>query len=397
MSLAAMRWTTLVTILSLTAFCFCGTGCSYFQSASTDEDVDIAEIEEPLKDDEDEVKPQEFRSSAPLKKGTIEARLKIGDRFPLIKTVERSLTQIDKEGTHVSSSRAEITLSLVVDNILADGRKQISAHYQRICYEQDIQGNRIVYSSDQPLDQVPQEALLYSGLVNNGFSFWIGSDNNVIDVIEFNEFLHRCLRNVPAQYQTGIQRQIESTKGEGYIASFLDESIGLIPYDSNLTQPDISLKTGAVWELAPQVSEIPIPMTTITRCVLKELSTNSAEVLLTGRISGSPNPMTIQDSEVDMKVLVKGGHSTGTCRFDRKTGFPTDSRIQRSVELVVELPDGQKIQQIKESRSSFTAITDSSHYPVSGIEPQTQQTGFPNESQNNHQRRVVRAAGFRQN
>ena len=138
-------------------------------------------------------------------------------------------------------------------------------------------------------------------------------------------------------------------------------------------------------------------MTTITRCVLKELSTNSAEVLLTGRISGSPNPMTIQDSEVDMKVLVKGGHSTGTCRFDRKTGFPTDSRIQRSVELVVELPDGQKIQQIKESRSSFTAITDSSHYPVSGIEPQTQQTGFPNESQNNHQRRVVRAAGFRQN
>ena len=397
MSLAVMRSTTLVTILSLTAFCVCGSGCSYFQSGSTDEDIDIAEIDEPLKDDEDDYKPKEAWSDTSLKKGTVVVRLKIGDRFPLSKTVERRLTQIDKEGTHVSSSRAEFMITLVIDNILADGRKQISAHYQRIRYEQDIQGNRIVYSSDQPQDQVPQDALLYSGLVNNGFSFWIGSDNKVIDVSEFNEFLQRCLRNVPAQYQAALQRQLESTKGEGYIASFIDDSIGLIPYDSNLTHPDIALKPGTVWELAPQMCETPIPMTTNTRCVLKELSTDSAEVLLTGRISGSPNSITIQNSEADIKVLVKGGHSTGSCRIDRKTGFPTDSRIQRSVELVVELPDGQKIQQIKESRSTVAAIPDSSQKPSFGSEPQAEQTSFPNESQNNEQRRVVRAEGFRQN
>ena len=397
MSLAAVRWTTLVTIFSITAFCLCGSGCSYFQSSSTDEDIDLTEVDEPDKLDAVEEKPKEMWSESTLKKGTVEPRLKIANRFPLLKTVEHRLTQTDKEGSHVSSSRAEIMMSLVVETILPDGRKQIAVRYQRIRYEQDIQGNRIVYSSDQPAEQVPQEALLYSGLVNNGFSFWIGSDNKIIEVWEFNEFLQRCLRNVPAQQQATLRRQLESTKGEGYIASFVDDSIGMIPYDSNLAQPDIALKTGAAWELDPQTCESPIPMITNTRCILKDLSTDSAEILLTGRTSGSPNPFTIQTPDGDLKVLVKGGHSSGACRIDRKTGFPKDSRIQRSVELVMELSDGQKIQQIKETFSTLTSIVDYPQKPVSGSEPQSQQTSFPNENGGNDQHRVVRAGGFRQN
>jgi hypothetical protein len=397
MSLAAVRWTTLVTILGITAFCLCGSGCSYFQSSSTDEDIDLTEVDEPDTLDVVEEKPKEMWSESPLKKGTAEPRLKIGNRFPLLKTVEHRLTQTDKEGSHVSSSRAEIMMSLVVETVLPDGRKQIAVRYQRIRYEQDIQGNRIVYSSDQPAEQVPQEALLYSGLVNNGFSYWIGSDNKIIEVREFNEFLQRCLRNVPAQHQATLRRQLESTKGEGYIASFIDDSIGMIPYDSNLTQPDISLKTGATWELEPQTCESPIPMVTNTRCVLKDLSTDSAEVLLTGRISGSPNPFTIQNPDGDFKVLVKGGHSSGACRVDRKTGFPTDCRIQRSVELVVELPDGQRIQQIKETLSTLAAIADYPQKSGSSLEPQAQQSSFQTENGGNDQRRVVRAGGFRQN
>ena len=397
MSLAAMRWTTLLTIFGVAVFCFAGSGCSYFQSNATDDDIDLTEMDEPAKADADDEEPDEMPSSPPLKKAMVAARLKIGDRFPLLKTVEHRLTQIDNAGSHNSSSRAEIMMTLAIENILEDGRKQISARYQRIRYEQDIQGNRIVYSSEQPAEQVPPEALLYSGLINNGFSFWIDSKNKVIDVVEFNEFLQRCLRNVPAQQQASFHRQFEAMRGAGYIASFIDDSIGMIPYDWNSNQTDTAFKTGAAWELEPQTCETPIPMMTNTRCVLKELSTDFAEVLLTGRISGSPNPYTIQNPDGDLKVLVKGGHTSGTCRFDRKTGFPTDSRIQRSIEFVMELPDGQRLQQIKETRSTLAAITDYPQKPGLGSEPQVHQTNFQNEFGGQEQRRVVRAEGFRQN
>ena len=397
MKFAAVRWTTLVTILGVTTFCMSNSGCSYFHSASTDEDIDISEIDEPVTSDEIETLPHEKQSAPLTKKSAVAAGLKIGDRFPFSKTVEHRLTQTDKEGVHVSASRAEITMSLAVDNVLADGRKQISARYHQIRYLQDIQGNRIIYSSDQPPEQAPQEAILYSGLVNNGFSFWIGPNNKVIDVVEFNDFLQRCLRNVPPQNQAALQRQLECTKGEGYLTSFIDDSIGLIPYESNSSPPDSAFETGAVWELEPQTCETPIPMVTNTRCVLKDCSTDFAEVLLTGRISGSPNPFTIQNPDGDFKVLVKGGHSSGVCRFDRRTGFPTDSRIQRSVEFVMELPDGQRIQQTKETLSTFSAIAEFPQKSVSGLEPQAQQTGFQDETGSKDQRRVVRAGGFRQN
>ncbi len=397
MSLAAVRWTTLLTILCISTFCLLNSGCSYFQSASNDEDIDLSEIDEPVKDEEIEAVPNEKRSDSPMRKGAVESRFRIGEKFPFSKTVEHRLTQNDTEGTHVSGSRAEITMSLTIEKVLADGRKQISSRYHQIRYEQNIQGNRIVYSSDQPAEQVPTEALLYSGLVNNGFSFWIGPDNKVIDVVDFHDFLQRCLRNVPHQHQAVLQRQLESAKGEGYITSFIDDSIGLLPYESNLTEPDIAIETGAVWELEPQSCETPIPMVTNTRCVLNERSTDSAEVSLTGRISGSSNPFTIQNPDGDFKVLVKGGHSSGTCRFDRRTGLPTDSRIQRSVEFVMELPDGQRIQQTKVTQSIFSAIVESPQKPAYGSEPQAQQSNFPDEIRGKDQRRVVRAGGFRQN
>jgi hypothetical protein len=397
MSLARVRWTTLVTALSVTVFCFCESGCSYFQPSSTDEEMDLAEIDEPIKPDEEDVTSEELLPKTSQKKSGTDSFPKIGDRFPLSKIIENRLTQSDNEGSHISSSRAEIMMSLVIDNILADGRKQITVRYHQIRYEQEIQGNRIAYSSDQPPELAPKEALLYSGLVNNGFSFWIGSNNKVIELIGFNDFLQRCLRNVPAQHMAATQRQLESTSGEGSIANFIDDSIGMIPYDSNLKHPDISLQPGAVWEPEPQTCETPIPMVTNHRCILKELAPNSAELLLTGRISGSANPMVIHNPDGDFKVLIKGGHSTGTCRIDRKSGFPTDSRIQRSVEFVMELPDGERIHQIKETLTTLAALVEAPPRPVSSLEPRVQQTSFQNEVGGENHRRVVRAGGFRQN
>ena len=63
----------------------------------------------------------------------------------------------------------------------------------------------------------------------------------------------------------------------------------------------------------------------------------------------------------------------------------------------MELPDGQRIQQTKETLSTFSAIAEFPQKSVSGLEPQAQQTGFQDETGSKDQRRVVRAGGFRQN
>ena len=389
MSLAILRWTAFVTIL-----CVSITGCSYFQGTATDDDVDLSEIEDGGKAAPLERGNSEIAEVLPPAVGELELKLKAGDRFPLSKTVEHRLTQTDKDGTRVSTSRTNMVLSLVVDDVFADGRKQMTVRYHRVQYEQDIRGKRIAFSSDNTTESVPTEALLYAGLANNGFSFWIGPNNKIASVVDFGDFLRRCLRNVPEQYKNSVQQQLEATKGEDGIANFIDDSIGLLPYSGDPSHPAVAVKEGSAWELEPRRTESPIPMMVTTRCILKELSSNSAEILLTGRISGSPNPVTMRNADGDIKILVKGGHCTGSCRVDRQTGLPTQSQVQRYLELAMELPDGQRIQQNKDTMSTITAFLDQSQKATANSDTRVQQTNFQNAIGGESRRRVVPAGSL---
>ena len=386
MSLAIVRWTALITVFVMSV-----SGCSYFNTTAVDEDVDLTEIDESEKADPLDGGKSGLANNAPLAEGELELKLKVGDRFPLSKTVEHRLIQTDKDGTRLSTSRTDMVLSLVVDDVLADGRKQLTARYHRVKYEQDIRGKRISYSSDNPLESVPAEALLYAGLANNGFSFWIGSNNKIASVVDFGDFLRRCLRNVPEQHKKSVQQQLESTKGEDGISNFIDDSIGLLPYSGDPKHPAVAVKEGSSWELEPRRTDSPIPMLVTTRCILKDLSANSAEILLTGQISGSPDFVTMRNADGEIRVLVKGGHCSGTCRVDRKTGLPTQSQIQRSLELAMELPDGQKIQQNKDTLSTITAFLDQSPKPSANADSRVQQTNFQNAIGNESHRQVVPA------
>jgi len=352
-------------------------GCNYFRGASSDVDADLAELED---DDTRELAANAKGGSAPVE-GELELKLKVGDRFPLTKRVEQRLTQQDGQGVSIYRSLTEMLLSLSVDEI-RDGNKLLTVRYHRVRYGHDIAGKRVEYSSDSQ-QSVPPEALAYAGLHENGFSFWIGPDNRVIELIGFTEFLQRCVRNVPPQLRASVLAQLEGTHSEKDLANFIDEGIGLLPYSNDPHHPAVAVKVGSAWDLKPRMSEGPIPMQINTRCVLKELTDNTAEISLIGKVVNDAAPVVVRDGQRDMKVFVRGGHCSGTCQIDRRTGLPTKSLVNRYLEMTVQMADGSEIQQRKETLTSISSYLDqpmnSPQQAATRYDSDIQQTGHSRE------------------
>ena len=127
---------------------------------------------------------------------TLDLNLAVGDRFPLLKTVEQTLTQQTPAGPSLSRSTLELLLAIEVEEV-RDGNKRLGVRYHRVRYRQDIAGEQVEYDSEAPPHSLPAELQIYAGLLDNGFSFWIDADNQISELVGFNEFLTRCVRMVP--------------------------------------------------------------------------------------------------------------------------------------------------------------------------------------------------------
>jgi hypothetical protein len=129
------------------------------------------------------------------------------------------------------------------------------------------------------------------------------------------------------------------------VASFVDDSVGMLPAEADGARASAGLRIGSAWQLAPRQYQSPAPMVEQTHCIVKQLSPEAAEVSLFGKITPgsatSPIPGT-------MSVAIREGHATGQCHFDRRTGLPTKSHIERRVSMLVTLPDGTQVAQEKE-------------------------------------------------
>ena len=327
-------------------------GCNYFQGSQADADAELAELE-----DEDTKGMESDSKDDSVAEGELELKLKVGDRFPLTKRVEQRLTQADAQGVSVYRSLTEMLLSLSVDEI-RDGNKLLSVRYHRVRYGHDIPGKKVEYSSDSPPQIVPPEALAYAGLHENGFSFWIGPDNRVVELVGFADFLKRCVKDVPPQHRQSVLAQLEGTHNENDLANFVDDGIGLLPYSDNPRHPGVAVKVGSAWDLKPRLSEGPVPMQVNTRCVVKDLTDSTAEISLIGSVVGDRAPVIVKDGNREMRVFVKGGHCSGTCKIDRRTGLPTNSQVSRYLEMAVKLADGSEIQQRKETLTSISSFLD---------------------------------------
>jgi len=325
-------------------------GCGWW-NAQTDEGEEDPVL---VSDDASGSAPAPSKSGAPQQK--LELHLKPGDRFPLRKTVEHTLRQPTGQDWSTSRSNLDLLLSVTVNEIREPGgprnnpdprggQKRLQVQYHRIRFSQEVAGqNKVQYDSDAPQRPLSLAAIGYHGLKDNGFEFWLSAENQIIEIVGFDQFLERCLRDVPPARQQQVRAAMAATTGSDGIANFVDDSIGLLPVTA--------VREGESWSRDRHVLQ-PVPMYASNRYTLRRITDEIAEIDITGTVSPSVNFGPSQQPNHEINVSVRGGNSVGTCLLDRRTGLPMQSRVEQSLDMVVRLPDGSEFDQYK---STLTTI-----------------------------------------
>ena len=273
-------------------------------------------------------------NSAPL---DLSLQWNFGDQFSLIKTVQQSLTQQSAATPVVATTSLELHMDLQVQQ-LRDDASLLRITYRRVRYEHNVNGDQQTFDSsvNDPRTVAPGLAL-YAGLVNNGFSFWLGHDNTVRELVGYNAFLQRCVAALPMPQQAAVLSGISDRFGTAGVAGFVDDSIGILPGNSSTQSAQVTI--GDIWTRERSVA-MPVPVQIKSTYRLESVAARSATIQVTETLTpttavpGSP-------------VSIEGGRSMGTCVVDRATGMPLDVGRTTFVSLRVRTADGQSVAQEK--------------------------------------------------
>jgi Family of unknown function (DUF6263) len=273
-------------------------------------------------------------------RGELKLQLQPEEQFPLTKQVITTLVQTASDGTQQTiQSELNLLMAIRVEEV-TDGRTRLGVLYKRVIFEQTMDGQKLVYNSVHPPAQIPVAAQAYHDMVNNGFSFWIGKDNQINEPVGFQEFLAGCLKNVPPALQKQVLLNMEAGTGENGISDFVDNTIGLLPFGQDVTP-------GQVWT-RPRTIGRPIPMVVQCTYTLQELTPAEAVVKITGDIIPSQTiNKAVHTQQDDVNVTVLGGSTMGQCTIFRDTGLPKESFTERVVNMTVELGNGLVFDQRK--------------------------------------------------
>ena len=292
--------------------------------------------------------------TAPREK--LELSLEPGQKFPLLKTVSQTLIQ----GESLSRSQLELLMVLTVEEAIPAGEsenpragyRRLGVRYQRVRYSHDIAGHRVVYNSTSPNHEIPVDALPYHGLVNNSFSFWIGADHQLVELVGFDEFLQRCVQDVPMAHRRQVLETLGNTaaqKHEG-VANLVDDSIGMLPLSEGARE--VWLSPGDRWTRDRNVVR-PIPMTLSNTYEVTQLTDSYAEIDVAGTIGAGVTFGPLDDQYGQVAVRVLGGRTAGVCRISRSSGLPEFSRIDRTIRMRATASDGTAFDQTKHVRSTI--------------------------------------------
>ncbi|MEQ9070297.1 MAG: DUF6263 family protein, partial [Gimesia chilikensis] len=251
-----------------------GTGWSFLNKQQNESSEKVEDVKPPGAVAEQtqqppvEVAPVSLREE---KVEVLELNLAVNQRFPMIKTVEQTLSQASAAGVVQSKSKLELILALTGEELQEDGRKRLRVQYSGVKYSHDIAGEKVSFDSNRSSGPAPPEVQAYQGLVQNGFSFWIGPDNKIIELVGFDQFMQRCLQNTPVSQRETVLAKISETSGDDGVANFIDDSIGLLPYNINKEHQGGAVRVGESWTKTRRLTQ-PIPMVLKTEYTLRELN-----------------------------------------------------------------------------------------------------------------------------
>jgi hypothetical protein len=278
-------------------------------------------------------------------------RLREGDRFPLLKTVEQTLNQKSDSAPALAQTRLELLMAISVEKVRPEAIL-LAVQYSRVSYQHDINGQRISYDSRNHQGAVPWDVIPYAGMIGNGFSFWLGRDNRIRELVGYQEFLERCVAQVPLDRRQNLLSEISNRFGDDGVANFVDDSIGLLPYDSTVDADSATrVMTGDVWTRERRLMQ-PVPVYLTSTYRLTAMNEKTAEIDIAGRIASGD--ATAPDDH--RRLRITGGYSTGRCLVDRATGLPLEMNLMRSVTMKVTTADQQEFLQEKQITTTVQAF-----------------------------------------
>jgi len=285
-----------------------------------------------------------------LPRASLELHLKVGERFGLRKAVDTTLQQNSPDGTaQVVIARIEMLLGLTVEDVAERGTR-LAVRYDRLKFSQGSEGQRIEYDSTRPPEeaQIPTIARPYHNMVRDGFSFWIGKENQITEVVGFKEFLERCMAGVPERDRVQQMLNMEAASDENGISDFVDNTIGLLPYGR-------SIAPGDTWDRTRHVGR-PVPMKLMQQYTLKTLSDQMAVVDIRGTITPSTTVNDVNRDHGGVRVTVTGGALQGDCAIYRDSGLPQRSYVERAVDMIVMTTGQHEFKQRKIVRTTVEAF-----------------------------------------
>ena len=345
-------------VLSCLVTLFAGCGDS---PEMIEPDIDIALPEGPSRDTQRESETGESASEIPRRsQGELKFALKPGARIPLSKHVQQKLVQHLSIGDVTSQSDLTLTFAIAV-NAEDQGRRRLGVRYQRVQYSHDFPGEKISYDSARPQAVVPDSLQMYHGLANNGFDFWIGANNRIINLEDFQNFLRRCVQYAPPDRQQELLKQIQARNEDEGFANFVDDSIGLLPYNPDAPGRETLVKVGENWHINRDLRE-PLPMSIRTTYTLTDLTDTQAHVVVLGTIKPAAATQLgpLRHASLGEKLTLVGGKVLGTIVIDVATGLPFQSHVERELQMNVYIPGEAPFQQTK------TTVTNIHSYRTNG-------------------------------
>ncbi|MEY3176781.1 MAG: hypothetical protein RLZZ436_4695 [Planctomycetota bacterium] len=304
-------------------------------------------------DDPFAVQPSGFEKPGP-KGDRLELNLRAGDRYPLIKTVEQTLVQRSDTHPAMARTRLELNLAITVHEVRSDA-VLLGVQYSRVVYEHDLAGRRLKFDSANHEGAIPWDAVPYAGMVNNGFAFWIGRDNQIRGLVGYQEFLERCVAEVPLERRQTLLTELSQRFGDDGVANFVDDSIGLLPYDGTVDEEAASrVLPGDVWTRERRLMQ-PVPVYLKSTYTLTDIDRETARIEITGRIASGEAVNAAGDS----RVRISDGRTLGHCIVDRNTGLPLDVQIARHLVIHVQTDDGHDVIQEKDIQTTIRGFPQS--------------------------------------
>ena len=296
----------------------------------------------------------------------LELRLKPGDRFPLVKTVTQNLTQKSQQYPAVAQTQLELQMVLEVQQMRPDA-SLLRVVYSRVGYQHNINGQQLAFDSATHQGPVPAGAAPYFGMVNNGFSFWLGKDNTIKELVGYDQFLQRCVQHVPAQNQSAVLAEVTARFGSDGVANFVDDVIGLLPYDHSVdSSAATKVAVGDVWTRKRRLMQS-VPVDIQSTCRLESLTDKTATINITGTIAAAT------DGNATGPVRINSGRTMGSCVVDRSTGLPIELTRSSFMALEVTTANGQTVHQDKRIETSIRTLSSTPRPVVSAPSQQFQQ------------------------